>query len=119
MRQAARRRGRITLAALLPVAAVATTLALGASGSAASVAMKSTFNPAPFKKDLALATTTLTKFPTLPASPPIAKNKYIINISGALSASGNAIVNKNIIAASKALGWRELTIDTMSDPAKI
>lgn len=58
-------------------------------------------------------------FPTFPATKAAPKGKFVVLISCALSAEGCAQVNKGTKAAAKAIGWRELTIDTNGDPSKV
>jgi len=58
-------------------------------------------------------------FPQLPASPPVAKGKFVVNITCSLAAEGCAEADRGAHAAADALGWKLLTIDTGGDPAKI
>lgn len=109
---------RALVGAVAVVALAAAGCGSSSSDSASSSASASSFDPGPFEKIVAQGAAP-TAFPSLPESPPVAKGKFVVNITCSLAAEGCAEADRGAKAAAKALGWRELTIDTAGDPTKI
>jgi ribose transport system substrate-binding protein len=77
------------------------------------------FDPAPFQAIVDSSGAEPTAFPELPAGPPAATGKSIVHINCPMAAEGCKAVDDGVVAAAKALGWKELTIDTGGDPKKV
>lgn len=89
------------------------------SGEAPSSAASGGFDPAPFQAIVDASGTEPTAFPELPAGPPAATDKSIVHINCPMAAEGCKAVDDGVVSAAKALGWKELTIDTGGDPKKV